>query len=53
MWVYCGDKEQCKGSYKECWLKHLVRPHACLEPPTDSLTGLRPLRIGFMDAKEP
>ena len=25
MWVWCGDKERCLGSYKECWLKHLVR----------------------------
>ena len=25
VWVYCGDKEKCLGSYKECWLKHLVR----------------------------
>ena len=24
VWVYCGDKEKCLGSYKECWLKHLV-----------------------------
>lgn len=25
VWVWCGDKERCKGSYRDCWLKHLVR----------------------------
>ena len=29
VWVYCGDKEKCLGSYKECWLKHLVRGLPC------------------------
>ncbi len=30
VWVYCGDKEKCKGSYKECWLKHLVGAQLCM-----------------------
>ncbi|EIE23811.1 hypothetical protein COCSUDRAFT_47447 [Coccomyxa subellipsoidea C-169] len=28
VWVWCGDKERCKGSYRDCWLKHLAHPEA-------------------------
>ena len=24
VWVWCGDRERCLGSFQECWLKHLV-----------------------------
>ena len=46
VWVYCGDKEKCLGSYKECWLKHLVRDgpsdgRAEATDPIDKLTSLQ------------
>ena len=30
VWVYCGDRLRCQGSYRNCWLKHLVH----MRPPT-------------------
>eukprot|EP00798_Chlamydomonas_sp_ICE-L_P005859 gene5859-6150_t len=24
VWVWCGDKELCKDTYQQCWLKHLA-----------------------------
>lgn len=24
VWVWCADRELCRGQYRECWLKHQV-----------------------------
>ncbi|CAL8466227.1 g5763 [Coccomyxa elongata] len=45
VWVWCGDKDRCKGSYRDCWLKHLAHPEAVNPatgpkvPWTSGLTG--------------
>ena len=56
VWVYCGDKEKCLGSYKECWLKHLVRELPFIDhiDATDQIEKSLVLHVkaGLKDARE-
>jgi len=39
VWVFCGDPIRCQASFRNCWLKHLVRPSPT--PAAACLQGLR------------